>query len=304
MTDLWIDTDMGSDDAFAIILAMQHRQVAGISLVSGNAPLDQVARNAAGFAGLLGWDSPIFAGADRPIVGPLETAQRILGETGLPLRGEEPLFLQFPKPVFSYFLTPLCNWLERAETPCDILALGPLTNLAILALARPDLLDRISQVVWMGGAVGRGNHTAAAEFNAFADPEAAQILLDRGLALRMIDLDACRKVLIDESDVDRLHADGGPQGKAMERLLGGYLDIALSRGRPAMALYDPVAAAALIAPDLFTFTPAHMVVECQGRVSRGRTVVDFLSATPNTSLATEVDAPAVRQLCLEALSRI
>lgn len=307
MAGIWIDTDMGSDDAFAVILAARHVPIDGMSLVAGNAPLAQVARNAAGFAGMLGWDFPVFAGAARPILGPLETARRVLGDSALPLRGEAPLFdadACAGAASFGPFLPSLSAWLEAADEPRSILALGPLTNLAILALARPDLLDRIGRLVWMGGAVGRGNHTPSAEFNAFADPESVQILLDRGVALHILDLDACRRVLIDEADVTALAAVEGRNSVAMAQLLGGYLDIALTRGRPAMALYDPVAAAALIAPELFTFTPARIQVECSGALTRGRTVTDFTSSRPNGWVATELDAPAIRERCLSALAQV
>lgn len=301
MAEIWIDTDMGSDDAMAIMLAVQHLEVAGLSLVSGNAPIEQVARNASGFSKFLGWQFPVYTGAARPVIGPLETAQHVLGQSALPLRGEEPLFQPVSNPDFPNFLDPLCQYLEGSEKTHDILALGPLTNLAILSLARPDLLDRVGEVIWMGGSAGRGNHTPSAEFNAFADPEALQILLDRQVNMKMIDLEACRKVLIDEADVERVASGGGSKAPKMASLLGGYLDIALSRGRPTMALYDPVAAAAMVAPELFTFTAAAVTMECHGQHTRGRTVVDFLGATPNAQLATELDAPAIRELCLDPL---
>lgn len=301
MSALWIDTDMGSDDVFAIVAVHAHRRIDGVSLVSGNAPLAQVVTNAQRCAPALGWMFPLYAGADRPVLGRLETAQDILGAEGLSFRGDGPLLATVPEVTLPHFLAPLCAWLEQDDGPRDILALGPLTNLAILALTRPDLVPRIGRLVWMGGAVGRGNHTPSAEFNAFADPEAVQIVLDRGMTLEVIDLDACRKVLIDEADVTTQAAHDTPQGIILARLLGGYLDIALTRGRTAMGLYDPVAAAAMIAPEHFTYAPAHTRMECVGTITRGRTVVDFLSTTPNTRYATDLDAAAIRALCLGAL---
>lgn len=165
---VWIDTDMGVDDIFAILLAAQEGPVAGISLSFGNAPLPQVQANAAGAALAFGWSMPIHAGADRAILGEVTTAQNVLGEDGIPTRG---LTLPTVQADFPPALPALCDWLAP-QAGARILALGPLTNLAVLALARPDLLDRIGMVTWMGGAIGRGNHTASAEFNAAADPEA------------------------------------------------------------------------------------------------------------------------------------
>ena len=188
------------------------------------------------------------------------------------------------------------RWLEH-QNDAHILALGPLTNLAILALSRPELLPRIARITWMGGAVTRGNHTASAEFNALADPEALAILLARHVPLTMIDLDACRRVEIDEDDVRALDAE-----PLLRDLMGGYLDIALSRGRPAMALYDPVAATALLYPELFTLEPARVQVELAGQHTRGRTIVDLRDASnAKTLIVSDLAAAQVKKICLDAL---
>ncbi len=290
---IWIDTDMGGDDIFAILLAARARQVDGVSLSFGNAPLPQVRANAAGAAEAFGWTMPIHAGAERAILGTVTTAQYALGQAGIPTRGQT-----LPAAVAEHgpALPALAGWLE-AETEAEILALGPLSNLAVLALARPDLLDRIGRVTWMGGAIGRGNHTASAEFNAAADPEALAILLARNVPLTMVDLDACRRVEITEAD----HAALG-SSELLRDLFGGYLDIALSRGRPAMALYDPVAAACLAAPELFTTAPAEIAVELAGGHCRGRTIVDQRAPErANARIVTDLDADAMKALCLSAL---
>lgn len=289
---IWVDTDMGVDDLFAVLLALEHRSIDGMSLSFGNAPLTRVIVNAAGAKDRFGWSMPVFAGADRAVLGGIETAQRVLGDTGMPSRGA-----RLPDVVgaFPPAMPALIDWLEGAKD-AEILALGPLTNLAVLALARPDLIGNIGCVTWMGGGITRGNHTASAEFNAIADPEALAILLARAVPLRMIDLDACRRVEIDETDVATIN------DPLLRDLFGGYLDIALSRGRPAMALYDPVAAAVMVRPELFTFTPARIDVELAGTLTRGRTVVDQRDpAAANAEVVTEMRADAVRDLCLSVL---
>lgn len=290
---VWIDTDMGADDLFAILLVLQHATVDGLSLSFGNAPLDQVISNAAGARQHFGWDIPIYAGAKCALLGGVETAQRILGTSGMPSRGE-----RLPEASATYAHAPdaLATWLED-QTDAEILALGPLTNLAILALSRPDLLPRISRITWMGGAITRGNHTASAEFNAVADPEAVAVLLSRNVPLTMIDLDACRRVEIVEKDVQSL-----PGSPLLKDLLGGYLDIALSRGRSAMALYDPVAAAALIYPSLFEIEPALIKVELAGQHTRGRTIVEQRNpALANGMIVRGLDAARIKTICLSAL---
>lgn len=293
---VWVDTDMSADDLFALHLVLREADLAGVSLSFGVVPLPRVRRNAAGAMAAFGWDFPLYAGADRAVLGGAETAERILGPTGIRSRGA--VLPEASDRAAEGAVSALASWLERREN-AQILALGPLTNLAVLVLARPDLAPRIGRVTWMGGGVTSGNHTASAEFNALADPEALAILLARGVRLRMIDLDACRKVQIEEADVAALAARGAG---LLSDLLGGYLDIALERGRPAMALYDPVAAAALLRPGLFTFAPVRLEAELGGLHTRGRTVVETRHPeTHNAEIAAELDAPAVKRLCLDAL---
>ena len=148
----------------------------------------------------------------------------------------------------------------------------------------------------MGGGITRGNQTASAEFNAYADPEALAIVLSRNVPLTMVDLDACRRVEITEADVAPL------EKPLLSDLLGGYLDIALSRGRPAMALYDPVAAAVLVRPDLFMLAPAEVTMELSGQHTRGRTIVDQRDPSKaNAMIISELQSEAVKSLCLSAL---
>lgn len=299
---VWIDTDMGFDDIAAILVVAHSRlQIDGMSLVMGNAPLDRVRANAAGAAAAFGWTFPIHAGRALPVLGRLETAQRILGEGGMASKG---LMLQAAVDLpDSNAFEALCHWLEAGDEPRRILALGPLTNIAALALARPDLAARITELTWMGGGVTAGNHTASAEFNAYADPEALAIVLAHGLPLRMVDLDICRRVLAKPEDADCLRRTPGRNADLLADLLAGYIDIAISRGRPAMALYDPTAAAIFVAPEIAIFRHARIDVECAGHLTRGRTVVETRAsnATFNAHYASEIDAEMARVIVLGAL---
>ena len=299
---VWIDTDMGFDD-IAALMVVQHAGLAveGVSLVFGNAPLDQVRANAAGAAHAFGWSMPIYAGRDCPVMGGLETAQAILGNTGIPTTGQT--LPQAEDRVQDDAFSALCRWLWTAPSPRRILALGPLTNLAALVLARPELARRIDDLVWMGGGLTRGNHTASAEFNAYADPEAVAIVLAHGLPLRMVDLDFCRQVLATPQDVLPVRAAGGRNAGLIADMLDGFIAIATSRGRPAMALYDAVAAAAFVREDLVEFQPANIEMECAGRLTRGRTVVETRDthAAFNGSFAARGDVDALRALILETL---
>ena len=301
--EVWADTDMGADDLFALHLLAREERIDGVSLCFGVSTLGQVRQNASGALAAFGWKFPIYAGAGQAILGGTETAARIVGPAGMRSRGR--VLPETPDIVREGALCAMAGWLaDRSDA--RILALGPLTNLAILALARPELQSRIGQITWMGGAISRGNHTPHAEFNAFADPEALALLLARGVPVQMIDLDACRQVNLTEADVaamnTRASAVGGECGELLADLLGGYLDIALERGRGSMSLYDPVAAAALVRPDLFEFVPAGIDVDPSGTRTRGRTLVETASAVgANAEIVRSLDAAAVKRLCLAAL---
>ena len=299
---IWIDTDMGFDD-IAAILVVVHSNLAidGVSLVCGNAPLAQVRANAAGAAAAFGWDFPIHSGRELPVLCHLETAQRILGDSGILTIGRT--LPPAPELAASDAFQALCSWLEGSFGPRRILALGPLTNVAALVLARPDLASRITELTWMGGGVTSGNHTASAEFNAYADPEALAIVLAHGLPLQMVDLDICRQVLARPEDADSVRQVSGKNAELLADLLAGYVNIGISRGRPVMAIYDPTAAAVFIAPEIATFRHARIEAELQGQHTRGRTVVETRAshATFNAHYVAEIDAEMARAIVLGAL---
>ncbi|MDP9813625.1 purine nucleosidase [Rhizobium tibeticum] len=298
---VWIDTDMGFDDIAAILVVTYVKlDVSGISLVFGNTPLPQVRVNAAGAAKAFGWAFPIHTGRAMPVLGALETAQAILGKTGIPTKGKG---LPAAPPLdTSDAFTALCRWLE-ADGPHRILALGPLTNIATVALARPALAARITELTWMGGAVTSGNHTASAEFNALADPEALAIVLAHGLPLRMVDLDLCRKVVATPDDIAPVRGAGGSNATLLADMLDGYIGIGTSRGRHGMAIYDPCAAVAFATPAIASFRPARIDAELQGQHTRGRTVVETRAthATFNAEYAIDIDVEKARALILGAL---
>ncbi|MBB3426091.1 inosine-uridine nucleoside N-ribohydrolase [Rhizobium sp. BK312] len=301
---IWIDTDMGFDDIAAIlVVAHSDLVIDGVSLVSGNAPLSHVKANAASAAAVFNWTFQIHTGRELPVLRKLETAQNILGQTGIPTPGRS-LPPADPLP-FSDAFTALCDWLSNSDGPKRILALGPLTNIAALALARPDLAARIDELTWMGGGVTAGNHTASAEFNAFADPEALAIVLAHELPLRMIDLDICRKVLAWPEDVARIRENDGEKAQLLADLLEGYVNIAISRGRPAMAIYDPTAAAIFVEPDITALRHARIDAELHGRHTRGRTVVETRASHGqfNGHFAAEIDAERARRIIFDALLR-
>ena len=305
---IWIDTDMGFDDVAAIMVAAHAGLgIDGVSLVFGNAPLEHVRRNAAGAASAFVWPFPVHAGRAAPVLARLETATGILGESGIPTAG---LALpEAPDTFHTDAFEAFCAWLEKGREDGEeegerrIMALGPLTNIAAVALARPDLAARITDLTWMGGGVTTGNHTASAEFNAFADPEALAIVLAHKIPLRMVDLDLCRKVLCGPQDVAPIRAAGGRNAELVADLLAGFVAIATSRGRPAMALYDAVAAVAFAFPEHVTWREARLDIELSGTLTRGRTVIETRAGRGefNAAYGVEIDVEKAKAIILETL---
>lgn len=304
---VWIDTDMGFDDLAAVLVVAQqpHWRIAGLSLVAGNAPLPVVVDNALRSAAYFGWSFPIHAGHDRPLASALVTAQDILGADAMASAGRS-LPSERTALASQDAVNALGDWLAASDAPATVLALGPLTNVAALLQARPELAARIGELVWMGGSAGPGNHTAAAEFNAAVDPESVQAVIDAGVRLRMVGLDACRQVRAHAADADRLRALGTDQAQVLADLLLGYVRIASPDGSRPMALYDPTAAAALVCPQGMQWREGFLAMELQGRLTRGMTVIEWRvprKAQANADIASVADEAMLRAVVFDALAR-
>lgn len=308
-TPVWIDTDMGFDDLAAVLVVDQNPgwQVEGLSLVAGNAPLPVVEDNALRSAACFGWRFPVHAGCDKPLACDLVTAQYVLGEDAMASAGRQlPAAPAVVALASRDAVSALARWLEATGTPATVLALGPLTNIATLLIARPDLIPRIGRLVWMGGSAGPGNHTAAAEFNAAVDPESVQRVIDAGVCIEMVGLDACRQVRAHAADADALRTLGTERSAILADLLLGYVRIASPDGSRPMALYDPTAAAALVCPEGMQWREGHLAMELDGTLTRGMTVVEWRvprKAIANARMASLADEEKLREVVFGALAR-
>lgn len=292
---IWVDTDFGFDDLWALLLLRSYgHTIDGISLVAGNATLDDVTRNALGARLAFDLEWPFYTGAAAPLKRDLQTAERVLGPRGMQTRGQH--LPEAPKEVLPPHGPALEHWLQDTEGPREILALGPLTNLAHLAINSPDLFAKITRLVWMGGSAGRGNQTPHAEFNAHADAEAIDVVAPTGVPFAIVDLEACHKATYGEQDIPQ------DMPAPLGDLMGGYLDIALRRGRDWMPIYDPLAALAFTHPDALTFEPQTLTVDTSARDTYGKTSFEPKQAS-HVTLATQV-APNAASLCVDALSMV
>lgn len=292
---IWVDTDFGFDDLWALLVLRSYgTAIDGVSLVAGNATLDDVTRNALGARLAFGFDWPFYAGAAAPLKRELQTAERVLGPRGMQTRGQH--LPEAPKEVLSPCGPALEHWLNESDGPREMLALGPLTNVAHLAMHAPGAFEKITRLVWMGGSAGHGNQTPHAEFNAHADADAISVVAETGVPFAIVDLEACRKATYGEQDI--------PKGLPVPLgdLMGGYLDIALRRGRDWMPIYDPLAALAFTHPSALTFEPHTLGVDVGTSETYGKTSLEPTRKS-HITLATQV-APNAASLCVDALSMV
>ena len=298
-----LDCDPGHDDAMAILLAGRHTELLGITAVSGNAPLSMTAPNALLMAELLDLDVPVHAGADRPLLVRARHATAVHGETGLdgPVRPAVTRELQSNDAVQFIIDT------VRSNDDVWLVPVGPLTNIALAFRQAPDIVERLAGISIMGGSATVGNVTSTAEFNVWADPDAAAIVFDAGAkVLLMAGLNLTHQFYVDRDTIASMRAHGNRAGDFGADLFDFYLSSSEKRtGRSQVALHDPCAVLAITHPELFEFGDRHVVVETSGAHTAGMTVVDergFGEAAPNCQVEYSIDRDAAMRVFLDAVS--
>jgi len=305
---IWLDTDPGFDDWLTMLLLNSNPDIdwLGVSVVAGNAPVDITYDNALRIKANDALEVPIYRGCDRPLNGVIETAQRILGDSGMPTTGAVlPPGAATDAPGDA--VEALIAAVRAHPGQLTIMAIAPMTNLATALQRAPDIAGQIVEIIMMGGSSDQGNHTAAAEFNVFADPEAADQVFKAGIPMRMFGLNLCRQLLVTNAEVERLRAVGTPRAITLAGYLEAYVRIRSSDGSVPMPMYDPVVALYLEAPQLFQFLPAHVAIELKGELTRGMTVCEFRvprRAPVNTQVAHLADGPAAIELLMRRLTAI
>lgn len=293
-----IDTDPGIDDAIAILFALAHPQldVAAITTVAGNIGIETTTRNALRILALAEQAVPVHAGASRPLAREHADASAIHGRDGLG-------GVAFPEPVAPASDEPALQALVRLigdapEASLDVLALGPLTNIAMLVREAPRIVRRIGRLVAMGGAVREpGNVGKRSEFNIAHDPEAAEIVFSAGLPLTLIPLDVTRRVRADAAYLARLAALGTKQAVACRDLIAAYF-IGTSGGE-SRPLHDPCVPLLALRPDLFTPEAMRLSVDC----SHGELAGALEAGEHPLDVAMGVRAEAVLDILAETLGQ-
>jgi purine nucleosidase/pyrimidine-specific ribonucleoside hydrolase len=288
-----IDCDPGHDDALALMLAAGDPAVEllAITTVAGNQTLEKTtlnARRVCTVAGITG--VPVAAGCARPLVQPLRVGGDVHGESGL----DGP---RFPEPAVEAVPEHAVDLMHRVlsahREPVTLVPTGPLTNVALLLTRHPDSARHIREIVLMGGSIGLGNTTPAAEFNIHVDPEAADIVFGSGLPVTMCGLDVTHQALATAEVLARLERLDTRLARLCVELMT-YFGSAYRRlwGFAAPPLHDPVAVARVIDPDIVRCVEANVAVELHGRYTRGATVVDvhkYLDRPVNALVAVDLD---------------
>ncbi len=306
-----IDTDPGQDDAVAILLALaspDELDVLGLTCVAGNVPLPLTARNARMVCELAEKTHvPVFAGCDRPLGRPLITAEHVHGKTGLdgPDLPEPRMALQDAHAV-EFIIETLRREAAGSVTLCP---LGPLTNIATAFQRAPDIIDRVHQIVLMGGAYFEvGNITPAAEFNIYVDPQAADIVFRSGCDLVVLPLDVTHKALVTTPRNDAFRALGTPVGVAVAQMTDFFERFDKEKyGSAGAPLHDPCVTAYLLRPELFSGRRINVEIETRSELTLGMTVADWWGVTDRPRNATfigDIDAPGFFDLLTERLARL
>lgn len=300
-----LDCDPGHDDAIAILLAGHHPQIEllAITTVAGNQSIDKTTINALKVCSLAGLHSvPIARGMDRPLLVPAQHAADIHGESGL----DGPT-IPAPtiEPVNQHAVDLIIELLLQSDGDITLVPTGPLTNIAMAMRREPAILPKIKGISLMGGAIGLGNVTPAAEFNIYADPHAAAIVFGCGRPITVCPLEVTHQALATESVLNRLR----DSRRVVATVAADLLDFFASTyrevfGFPAAPVHDPCAVAAVIDPTIVQSKSVRVEIETTGEWTRGRTVCDIHNTwgkTPNALLGQELEVERFWEMVIETL---
>lgn len=304
-----IDCDPGHDDAIALMLAHGSPEIdlVAVTTVAGNQTLEKVSRNALAVAQIAGITSvPIAAGCPRPLVREIETAPSIHGESGL----DGPQLPASTGQLDERHAVDVIIDTVMAHEPGEItlVPIGPLTNIALAARKEPRIVERVREVVLMGGGFNTGNWTPVAEFNIVVDPEAAHIVFNEAWPVTMVGLDLTHQALATADVVDRVAAIGTAPARFVGELFEFYGSHYLTaQGFAAPPVHDPCAVAYVIDPSVMTARKAPIDVELTGGLTLGMTVADLRAPASddcNTQVAVELHRDRFWALVVDALERI
>jgi len=305
-----IDTDPGQDDALAILLALASPEieVIGICAVAGNVPLALTEVNARKICELAGKaDTKVYAGAVRPLLRPLVTAEYVHGKTGLdgPVLPDPKMPLQKQHAV-DFIVETLMTRPAGTVTLC---VLGPMTNIALALIKEPRIASRIKRIIAMGGGFFEGgNITPAAEFNIYVDPQAARVVFECGAPITLVPLDCTHQALTTKPRIEKFRAMKNKTGPASAELLDFFERFDVEKyGSEGGPLHDPCTVAWLLHPEFFKGKDCNVAIECESELTMGMTVVDWWGVTnrpKNAHVLRSIDAEKFFNLLAERVATL
>ncbi len=283
-----IDTDPGIDDFLAIMLAKSSAKldIRAITAVCGNQTLEKTSKNALDIANLLDINVAVAKGAQTPLDRELYTAGDVHGENGI---GN--IYLEASSKEFDnrYAWDLIYDEAKKENGNLEIIAIGPLTNIAIAVLKYPELVNMVKRLTIMGGSASSGNRTEYAEFNIWADPLAADIVFKSGFNMVMVGLDVTRKTLLSEENIEEIKA---VKSEHID-IIGSLLDEMFKRykklGNPGVVIHDALAVAYLIDESCLELKNCQVSIESRDEIRIGKTIVDLEGKDKNVAVAFEVD---------------
>lgn len=301
--DLIIDCDPGHDDATAIFMALAHSDqynLRAVTTVCGNNTLEKITKNAHYILSVVKSEVEVAKGPETPLINEPIISAEFHGDTGMdgPTLEVETTSKDSDKSAVEL----MADILRDAKEKVTILALGPLTNVALLIKAYPQYLHKIERISLMGGGICHGNITPYAEFNIYVDPEAAQIVFSSGLPIVMCGLDVTEQVEILKEDYEYLrnHSDAG---RVFAELMDFYIKGSPAFGATGCVMHDPCAMAYLIDESLFEGKQARVRVDLVGE-TRGRTVADYESHEANTFVILKAKSNKVANVILKSIESL
>lgn len=283
-----IDTDPGIDDFLAIMLAKSSAKlnIRAITAVCGNQTLEKTSKNALDIANLLDINVAVAKGAQTPLDRELYTAGDVHGENGI---GN--IYLEASSKEFDnrYAWDLIYDEAKKENGNLEIIAIGPLTNIAIAVLKYPELVNMVKRLTIMGGSASSGNRTEHAEFNIWADPLAADIVFKSGFNMVMVGLDVTRKTLLSEENIEEIKA---VKSEHID-IIGSLLDEMFKRykklGNPGVVIHDALAVAYVIDESCLELKNCQVSIESRDEIRIGKTIVDLEGKDKNVAVAFEVD---------------
>jgi len=304
-----LDTDPGIDDACAILLALASPEISleGLSIVHGNCSSEQGTKNALSILELARASHiPVVKGCELPLVQPSLLAPETHGDTGL---GYAQLPAARARPKVQHGIDFLIEQILSSPGEITLVALGPLTNIALAVRQEPRIVEAVKELIIMGGAIRcEGNTTALAEFNIYVDPHAAHIVFHAGMPTTLVPLDVTYQCILTPGDVERLQKIDSPMTQFLVEATRFYMEFHDEyQSIEGCAINDPLALALSFAPELCTYRALPVDVDISGGISMGKTMGDFYNydkKPPNMKVALGVKARGFMELFLERMETL